>query len=714
MNGILKELLFWIFGIIAILICFFAVRSCINKKGKKFSVTHLQSLTIRTFFAGLALFVPISYSAYDFQIKFSIIRPLALAALGSAKAFILDSDYGIVLAATSGCSIILKIFYSLISLLFFILAPVLTAGFILSLFKNLSEDYKFRHLKNKSVYAVSCLNDKSLALAKSICNRHIENRKDIAIIFTGISRESESDIQKIKSISDNIQLICLEKDIADIDWTEKTGRLELFLINDDETLNIQHAVKLNEKLKNRMQTEIFVYATSVESGYIIDSLDKGNMIVDSRIKEKISTAKLIHDNQIEKNLDDICKESDIALKDTYEITRIDCVNNFVLDTFISSDIFKLSPNDQKVISIMIIGMGQYGKQILKTALWFCQMDGYKLEINVIDNSIESDCTKADIIDILKHECPEIISKNPSLADGDANYDIKFFTNTDCYSAKFDELFENSDYTERLSKTQVVFVALGDDDKNIETAITVRKNFSRLKINNGTCNELNETDIPIIYSIVFDDKKAENLNSNNTRHQLTNYCGTPFNIRFVGHLSKQYSYDTIMEYKAKEKAAFIYHINWAKIQMEFENDLRKDENTALLSEVLTEEDKTDIEDLYWSYKYLYNCDGYIEDELIKNIEKYLNFEYYREASVAKAIHKKVISDNFKNETTCSRYNNFLCTCENCERRRKTEHIRWIAYMRTKGYIGGNVRSDIGKVHTELRNWNDLYIRTKFKD
>ena len=715
---IIKELLFWFFGISVLVIAFLALRSHKNKNSKKITLSHLQSFSVWTFFAGFVFFIPICYAIFDFQFELKILRPCFLAALMSVKAFILDTDYETVTMALSGCSRVLKVFYTTVGIAFFTVAPLLTAGFILSLFKNFTEEHKFRRIKNKPIYIMSELNDKSLTLAKSIRKESENKGLDAAIVFAGVSRDCEQENAGIKSETDEIKSICLEKDIADIDLMQKNGKVEIFLISEDESLNIENTIKLNDKLNKRPETHIFVYASSPQSASIIDSLNKGNIALSEELKEKLVKSSPLQEKILSEGFDGIGDIGVSPLESSFEITRIDSVNSFVLNTFMNSGIFELSKvasAQEKVISIMIIGMGQYGKQILKTSLWFCQMDGYKLEINVVDSGIKKNGKKVDIRDVLKHECPEMITKNPSLSDGDANYTVNFYTDVDCFTSKFDELFENKDSAENLKKTQVVFVSLGDDDKNIAAALSVRKNFDRLGgISDTEMAELKdneEKDIPVIYAIVHDDKKTENLKNVN---QLINYKEMPFHIRFIGNLSEQYSYNTIVNSKKLERNAFFFHINWAKVEMEMEDDLRKVQNSEILSKVLQEEQKGNIEELEWNYKYMYDESGSAAKSLLSDMEKYTRFEYFRLSSVAKAVHKEMIFKAFPEEISCKKYGNFLCECENCERRRKSEHMRWIAYMRVNGYIWGEQRADRGQVHPKLCNWNNLYTRDKFKD
>ena len=78
-------------------------------------------------------------------------------------------------------------------------------------------------------------------------------------------------------------------------------------------------------------------------------------------------------------------------------------------------------------------------------------------------------------------------------------------------------------------------------------------------------------------------------------------------------------------------------------------------------------------------------------------------------IAKAMHKQLTEKYF--ESACGHPD--TCTCEICEARRKTEHMRWNAYMRSEGYVKG-VRNDRAKTHPNLCTWDELPYLDRFKD
>ena len=59
-------------------------------------------------------------------------------------------------------------------------------------------------------------------------------------------------------------------------------------------------------------------------------------------------------------------------------------------------------------------------------------------------------------------------------------------------------------------------------------------------------------------------------------------------------------------------------------------------------------------------------------------------------------------------------NPVCECEDCMNRRISEHMRWNAYMRIRGYRHGKKRNDRGMVHPELRPFANISYLERFKD
>ncbi len=723
-------------------------------------------LLIAGIFAAMAVqYIPILY--FENNAVGSWWEIAIQSAYRALRIFLVDGEWEKTAAVLAGMTQGgMKTAYTAICLGELIGTPILTAGFLLSFFSGLTARLRYMFSWFCPTFVFSKLNVQSMALAKTVREKH---RLFATIVFADVFFEHGDDGYELMCEAKDIRAICLKQDIVHLRlgyglWKNVT----LFVIGDDESENLAQAIALTEKHKNRRHTAIYVYATSVGSGYIMDSLNKGDRLIPRRLRRRILRSKkpifeIMNDGIYEHNL--------YPLKSGFNISRVDGVYNIVLDTFCKAKIFELcdAARTDRVISLLIVGMGEYGKQILKTALWFCQMDGYKLEINVVDSGRDKNGTKRDIEEVLRQECPEIISKNPCTTDGDANYDIRFYKNIDCFTAAFDRLFTDPTFAPRLERTLMAFAALGNDDKNIEAAILLRKLFDRLHgVDNARCKAVKnapDSDLPRIYAVVYDDQKARNLNVNKRETEdsyLVDYKGTPYHIQFIGNLSSHYSYSSLSALSETEWKAFKYHTNWAGIEQTIHDGIEAagisacpQNNGPLREDILQQEKVTAPSEIAWDNGYLAVLSEKEEkaiDEkkglsdkrkqaikektllrkqrtaLLEDIEKYMRFEYYKYSSIAKAVHKDMVAVAFKETLRCEgplrevqtekgvtkKEQNPLCRCKNCEQRRKSEHMRWNAYMRVSGYRYGNPRADRALIHPNLCLWQELPLRTKFKD
>ncbi|MBP3381797.1 MAG: hypothetical protein J6L00_04030 [Clostridia bacterium] len=589
----------------------------------------------------------------------------------AARVFALDGDVEMIRNGLSNVTTDwLQQVYTAAAVLTLLLAPVLTAVAVLSFFRSVTARIQYAVSGKKPLYVLSKLNSQSVALARSI--RQAKGKK-ATIVFTDVFLENGEDgfALMCEAQESDVGGICLKQDITHLRLA-KNRKAALFVIGDDESENLEQAIRLTAAHKKRANTTVYVYANSDGGAHVIDAIQKGDLLIPPATREKLLDPAF----DVQAFLQNGAKASGLSFDGGFRILRMDSVYSLVLDTFCKSHVFELC-ND-KVISLLIVGMGEYGKQILKTALWFCQMDGYRLEINVVDSGIDK-TGRRDIEEVLRQECPEILSKNPCRIDGEATYDLRFYKNVDCFTAAFDRLFENPASAARLRRTTMAFVALGDDDKNIRVSIMLRKLFDRLQgVDNAACEVMQKTgaaDAPRIYAVVYDDKKAENLNVEPREKEdsfLVNYKGTPYHVQFIGNLSSHFAYTVIENEQKREAQALDDHIRWIQAD---------------------------------------GVEG--RQNVINGITSFLNFEYYRQSSVAKAVHKEMLESTFGTVGPCTGTDKTICYCEAC-RRKKTEHMRWNAYMRVNGYCYGERRADRALVHPDLRRWQDLSQFSKKKD
>ncbi|MBO5767649.1 MAG: hypothetical protein J6R49_03890 [Clostridia bacterium] len=710
---LLKSIMFAIFGLLSLAvvvgILLYSVKVQKKKERADRVFSPFQVFTGGVFIAVMLVFLPVFYYNYDLFGDYSYIRPIFIALHNTIRVFILDGDFDTVANQITDINEVVRLCFSFHSALLYVVAPILTFGNVLSMFKNIRGEAMLSFYKNRSMYIMSELNVCSMSLAESIIARCKENgcdEKKPIIVFTDVFEQNEEDDYELLVKAHDIGAICLKKDISHLKLSEKSKNIEIFLVGENESENIEHAIKLTECYKNRKNISIFVFATSLGAGYIIDSLEKGDNTLDDNFEQFIirNPRGLLYE-------DGWKTDNNIRVDGGFYIRRINSIEALAKNTLSDENaynaVIESAKKNDNTISIMIIGMGKYGKRFLKTAVWLYQLEGYKLEINVFDaDKNGADSAKKQ----LAQECPELISINPSDEDGDANYDIKFFSGIDCFSSDFDNCFTSQENARRLKRTNLAFVTLGDDDKNIEAAVMLRALFDRIK--HRTKNDLNNKEkyeMPIINAVVYDEQKASNLGANGS--VLKNHKDNEYHVNFIGDMSYQFNYDNIEKNRNIEKLAFAYHIDWlrkaAQLRHCYENDpafrVAVDSNVS--------------KPIYWDDAHIYtgidkvlNFDGAINTAKISDEAKnYVNYEYFRRSSIAKALHKQLTEKYF--ESACGHPD--TCTCEICEARRKTEHMRWNAYMRSEGYVKG-ARNDRAKTHPNLCTWDELPYLDRFKD
>lgn len=381
-----------------------------------------------------------------------------LSLWGACKAFLL-SAFHTMQVMTAGCefSVVtdaivhcdseeLAMAYQIWATVLYVLAPVFSFGFVLSLFKNMTANAKYRGAYFRDVYVFSELNEKSLILASDVKKHH----KKAAIVFTDVFEGNEESTFELMEEAKKLRAICFKSDILAVNFqkhSEKTS-ISFFTIGVNETENINQSIKLIERYKNRDKTHVYVFSTKAESEILLSAADKGQVKV-RRINEVVS---LINRTLYEHG--EILFESAV-------------------------------PNDEgsKDISAVVVGMGRHGTEMVKALAWFGQMDGYRLEIHAFDR------------DPLAQEkfvalAPELMSEqyNGVAVEGEAQYRIFVHPDMDVDTVSFAKKISE------IKNATYVLVALGDDDVNIRTAINLRMYFERIKAK------------PVIQAIVYNSRQ----------------------------------------------------------------------------------------------------------------------------------------------------------------------------------------------------------------
>ena len=513
--------------IIAIIIYFLFLR---EKKNLKLNII---TAFIACIISNMILIFPfLEYDKLDLKILMSFIS--------SIKCAVMDQDIDF-LSNVNLNSLLGHVYFVAVNILFLI-TPALTVSFIISYLEKLVDHVKFSLSKKKRTIIFSELNDKSLILA-----RDYVNDKKCSIVFANVKEKNDIKIKSIK---------LLEK-VTDIKINSK-NEVIFYIISSNEEKNLNEALELIDKYKDRDNTKIYVLDDNEEAPIILDSTDKGKIDVD------------------------IINEKERA----------------IFNLLSNKPLFLNAIN--KTISILIVGCGNIGKEFLRDSVWCSMLPNYKLKILVIDNN-------ADIIkEKINVEMPELLN----------NYDITF-VNEDIKSNKSIEMIKSN------NDINYIMVSMENDDKNIETAIMLRRLFLR---------EFDRE--PIINLYIENDFKQEQVIS------LSNERGDSYKLNAFGSIDDLYRQNNIVDIEL-EKLAQQIHLTYDPLDKELKRYNSREYNKRTSRACA----------LHIKYKlFAVLGDKYTED-MNKNLELF----------------RKKYNSKIEQELS------------------KNEHDRWNAYMRSIGYV-----------------------------
>lgn len=478
--------IFVFFSLIAI------IRMNIRHK-KNYVLKPVNFLMIGVFFACTVMFLPV-YSKFFGQGAMTA-RSVLLSVHNSIRLFVVDADYEMIAAYTAAeLAGTYKIAFETFFAVLYCLAPMLTFGFVLSLFKNISAYLKLFRRYFRDIYVFSELNERSLVLATDIFN----SDKKAVIVFADllINKDSTNDLIEC---AEELGAIIFSKSVSAINFSFHSSNKQLvfFIMSDDEEENATMSWDIFERYKDKSCAELYLFSKTKQSELFLDCINKKHNM---KIRRIIEPTSLINEYLYDKG-------------------------HIIFDTANSPEKFS---HGYKVISAVVIGMGTYGMEMAKTLPWFCQMKGYYFKLNVFDASDNAEAR-------FKALCPEFLDPkcNGVFVEGEAQYDIIVKGETDYRSYDFYEKLKN------IKDISFVFIALGSDEDNIHCATTVRMYCERIGIH------------PHITAVVYDKNKADRIKNAMAAD------GKLFDIEYTGSLKEIYSKAVIINSVLEEKALAVH-------------------------------------------------------------------------------------------------------------------------------------------------------------
>lgn len=367
--------------------------------------------------------------------------------------------------------------YSLYASFLFVASPLMTFGFILSMFEGFYARVRILFSRRREVYLFSCLNEQSLHLARDIRD---EDSSRAQILFANVSAENHTP-QQLEEAKE-LRCICLSKDILELEaeLPRKTRQVKYFLFDQEESHNVDHALAL---MRSSAAFSKEIYVLSTQENYLFE---------------------------------------DLPTPDHIRVFRVDHAHWLAMRTMesLETSLFDhavMKPDGSKHISTLVLGLGTFGKEMVRALSWFTQAEGYRTTIHCVDK----DPLAAEKF---AHLYPGYFSDR-----ADQNHcAIRICPDVTAGTVSADKIILQD------LDIRYVFVGLGDDDENIRCAYELRSLFARHHIH------------PVIHAVVKDNSKHALLQNRKT------YRGLDYDISFIGAAEQLYSYEAIFQTEMKQK------------------------------------------------------------------------------------------------------------------------------------------------------------------
>lgn len=460
-------------------------------------------MAVSVFLSLTIMYFALEISGEHEQERGKIITAIFVAIRDTIGTFVVDGDFAFYGENMQGMSTWMVPICSSIMSVMIIAAPVFTFGFLLSFFKNLNSMLRFSLRKRADIYMFTELNEKSLVLAKDI--KKNGNRR--VIVFCDVFEDDDERSGEMLAQAKRLNAILIKQDILELNLKRhaKKGNLYFFVTGDDDAENINQTLGLIREYGQMANTNLYLFSDSV-SGELLLFNGKHYKMKVRRVNESLAMIQRTLYNE---------------------------------PASIFEHAHATTPDGDKIISAVIVGLGGYGVETLKTLLWYGQMEGYRLHIDAFDKDPDAEQRIA-------YMCPEVMSEqyNGVYVPGESYYKVAVHGGV---------RVGTSDFAREISKmteASFVLISLGNDDLNIETAVSMRMIFERMGIR------------PEICAVVHNSALSSCLK------ELTNYRGQPYNIRFIGELEESYSEEVIMRGELETDALEIHCVGYGGDEADF--------------------------------------------------------------------------------------------------------------------------------------------------
>lgn len=494
---------------------------------RKRILTSNRALILGTWASASVMFYPLYLKELEGTVGVAEYIKAGLVSIQhSIRLFAFDGDYMDIVDMAEGLEPEIQTLYTLLGAILYLAAPILTVGLILSFFKNLTSyvHYVFSFWKHTHVF--SELNEKSLALAKSIDDANNKKGqgdkkkyriwKKALIVFTDVTLKDDEKNLELLEEAKEIGAILFTKDLESIRYRNRhlsVRKVDFYLISDDEEEKIRHAESIMKEY-DLESVELRVFSDDIRSELLLAA-------------KNIKKMKAMRVNDIQSL---IYHNLDVHGMRLFEKAR--CVNS-----------------SEKTISAIIVGLGKYGIEMMKALTWFCQMPGYRIKINAFDVDEHAE-------EKIMMMCPELMSAEFNGQDilGEARYEIKIHSGIDTNSPAFFEKLS------AIKDATYIFVCLGNDEVNLSTAVKIREACERIHYTGDHRK-------PDVETVIYDSNIRNTMGmkwitlANEVNPQgVMNFKEQTYNIHMIGDLNHFYCVDTLIDSNLIETGKLV-HLRW---------------------------------------------------------------------------------------------------------------------------------------------------------
>lgn len=381
-----------------------------------------------------------------------------------------------------------------------IIAPLFTATVLASLISMVIDRVRLAWKSSVPVCYFSELNERSLTLARDLRkDKATGESKKIKLVFCKTDGK-----HPLHSEAKDLGAVFTEDPIHMLQRPDPTSQqLQVFLIDDEEENNIQTFLKMkpwlsisdSDKKSDQPENHFLVFSTQESAELVFDE-----------------ALKLLDKDTLGYNLQ--------LVNETRQVTQ---------QLLEDHPLYEAVNSGSQGISVLVVGCGYLGMQVVKTAMVCGMMDSYPFKIQVIDDQAER--VKRQFFhenpflegysDIFPHNPKEQQPEYPDPADPTRIKRVPpaiapTFHTANVSDNRFDHVLEKY-----CAKSNYIVVATGDDQLNITTAQYLRRWYTRQVL----CGHETENTAPLVFAAVRSPERYAGMKELEKSNRAgSGYCG----------------------------------------------------------------------------------------------------------------------------------------------------------------------------------------------